>query len=154
MPKKPPARKIPARKVLADELVITVDGVDYHPHEGEYVIFRGTAQTVGEYLDGLELQTIGLQGAKAEDGGDNLSDSELEVTRRASELFARTVEGIAARVVEWDWTDNDDNPYPSPPTAEVIKSLTFEELNWLGRGGRKTESPLAVESPSTAPSTA
>lgn len=151
MVKRKKSKAKPRRVVVEDLAVTDADGSVSYPHEGEFVTFRGGGQTVGDYLNGLELTMVQLDKVKAEDSGEDLTAQELATTRRATQLFEGSIDRMAESIVEWDWTDNNDQPYANPPTADVLKKLSFDELNWLGAGGRKKEAPLASESPSTSP---
>lgn len=148
---KPKPQKVPARRVPADGMTVTVDDVEYRPHAGEWVEFRGTAQSVGDYLNGLELTMLQLDAVKPEDASEDLTDQEIAKTRRATDLFRASLDRVVASVVNHSLTDNDGVLYPSPLTVEAVMSMSFDEINWLGSGGRKKQDPLADESPSTKP---
>ena len=113
-PKKTKPSKLPPRVVPSDSLVIEVDGVEYRPHAGETVSVRGGV-TVGDYLFAVKLR-------------DFSADSDpVERTR----FWKDTIANLCGRIVAWTWTDDAGNPYPSPPTAEVLEALLFAELSWL-----------------------
>lgn len=111
--------KVPSLAVPSDSLAIEADGETYYPHAGETVTFRGR-QTVGDALLALRLQSVNGE-----------SDPE-----RIAETMQSVVEGLAKRIVAWTWTDDDGTAYPSPPTADVVASLSFAELGWLVGGGQ------------------
>ncbi len=46
--------------------------------------------------------------------------------------FEMLCKGIAARIVNWNWTDNESEPLPCPyKQPEVIKSLSSDEVFYL-----------------------
>lgn len=90
-----------SRRVESDDLLVLDDGVAYYPHAGEWVEFKGRP-SVGLYLDIMESGRT----------SDNLKL-------------------IADKIAAWNWTDDDGNPYESPPTLETLKSLPAEEIAWL-----------------------
>lgn len=106
--------KLPTRTVFADDLVIEVDGVEYRPHAGESVTFRGGV-TVDDYLSAVALQGVTAEAAPEATAG----------------AFVDTLANLASRIVAWDWTDDAGKPCPSPPTVETLRALRFEELGWL-----------------------
>lgn len=120
--------KFPPRVVPSDDLVVLYDGQEIRPHEGETVTFRGRA-SVADYLSGLKLQRLGTE-LVAE-----VNTSEIDA------LFAEALTGLASKIVEWTWTDDEGEPLPSPPTADLLQRLSFEELTWLVRaaGGQRSE---------------
>jgi len=55
-----------------------------------------------------------------------------------SRILGDVVGKLAGRITAWTWTDDDGEPYESPPSAETLMMLSFEELGWL-IGGRKAK---------------
>lgn len=110
--------KVPNRTVPSDGLVITVDGAEYRPHQGETVTFRGR-QSVGDALLAFRLQSIG-------------EESDLS---KIAEMMESIIDALFHRIAGWTWTNDDGEPYPSPPAKEDLRSLSFEELGWLSSGG-------------------
>lgn len=113
--------KIPARKVRCDDLEIALDGKTYHPHAGETVSFRG-----GSFLSILgvaaDLASLADVDAESQDTG-QVVDMRDKLERAADE--------VAPLITEWTWTDDDGGRYPSPPSADVLRHLRFEELAYL-----------------------
>lgn len=122
-------RKVPPRRVRSDDYVDEADGKEYRPHAGQWVDFRGKS-TVESVIIGLRLQTLlRLSG---------LSDEEAAET---SGLYERVTEELARGIAAWNWTDDDGNDLPSPPSAKDIRALSVAELFWLlgARYGSRTK---------------
>lgn len=147
--------KLPPRRVVCDDFVITVDGVEYRPHAGQYVEFRGQS-TIREYLRTLRLLELhGMAGA------DLMARPSGEVQGLVSELRAITAEniaGLAGAIISWDWTDEAGNAYPSPPSAEDLSGLCVQEIGFLslaykGQAGATEEARKNGSPPSISRST-
>ena len=110
--------KVPNRTVPSDGFVLTLDGIDYRPHQGETVTFRGR-QSIGDALLAFKLQDIAGE-----------SD-----TAKIAETLESFIDALSQRVVAWTWTNDEGEAYPSPPSKEDLRSLSFEELGWLASGG-------------------
>jgi hypothetical protein len=108
------------RRVASDDLVVDIDGEEYHIHKGEYVVFTRKI-SMADYRLFLRMQ--GLRG-RADDPDDYEASAELD------ELFGQVCERRAAVVLEWTWHGPDGKPYPEP-TAGVIEDLMNEEFWWL-----------------------
>jgi hypothetical protein len=119
--------------VSSDDFVVEEDGVEYRPHQGESVTFRGR-MTVGDYLNAISLSRFSA-----------------EAMEDADKLFGQTIENLANRIVSWDWTGDYGEQLPAP-TAEVLKKLSFEELVWIigkANGQRTDDESKNGSSPST-----
>ena len=116
--------KVPSKKVLSNDLVIEEDGVEYRPHAGESVLVRG-GNRVGDVLIAMRLQ--GLVGLSGNTTPEEMASYEKTVTD--------LVEYVAERIEFWDWTDANGDPYPTPPTPEVLRQLDFRELAYLATAG-------------------
>lgn len=118
-PRRSRATKPPTRWAPSDDFAVEESGERYLPHAGEGVEFRGRS-TVASIITGLRLQSLlrlsGLDEAQA---------------RETSELYERVVRDLAGSIVSWTWTDDQARPLPSPPSAEVIQSLSVQELFYL-----------------------
>ena len=130
--------KPPGLKVMGDAFVVVEDGVEYHPHAGEWVQYRGQPSIADiirmAYLDEARAK-------QAETGAD------IEA------LYAAVLEETLVSVIAWTWTDDQGERYPSPPTADVLRRLTLAELTYLLGRGRVAETEEAVKnaaSPSTS----
>lgn len=124
-PKKP--QKPPARRVLSDNFEFEQDGVIYHTHAGEWVEFRGgDPMRVGDWFDAVKLQ----EAASPVDGIASTTPGDVAAT------FANTLRGLVSDIVAWSWTDSDGEPYPSPPTYDVLLTLEMDEITWLKTRGR------------------
>lgn len=90
-----------ARRVSCDDLTVVVGGETYFPHYGEWVEYKGRPSV------GLYIKLLGMNSA-SEDG----------------------LKELAKYVTAWNWTDDDNKPYPAP-SAEVFTMLPTDELKWL-----------------------
>ena len=103
--------KIPPTRILSDDCVITVGEVKYNVHKNEWVDVIPIV-SVGQYIAISDIQNSINDPKRMEQGFENLCSE------------------IAHRLVAWNWTDLDDEPYPAP-TKEIIKSISNEEVLWL-----------------------
>lgn len=123
--------KPPARRVPSDDYVVTVDGQDYAPHAGEWIdIIPG--YTVGDMLDASRFQKLLDDRGSI---GDDEPEAMAEWLTRADRVLVDLAASIDRRLVGWSWTDARGRPLPTP-TADVIASLTWAELNYLLRAVR------------------
>ncbi|HLF71949.1 MAG TPA: hypothetical protein VI759_07350 [Dehalococcoidia bacterium] len=125
--------------VVADDLVVIEDGVEYRPHAGEKVVFKSRL-TVDDYLYSRRRA--------------NLNSAALVDAAYADTLWAETLERTAGRIVSHEWTDDDGKLLP-PMTVDVLRFLSFEELGWLiqkSSGARSDDESKNALSPSTRPS--
>ena len=131
------ATKLPSRRVRSDDYAVDLGGKEYRPHAGEWVDFRGRS-TVESLIIDLRLQAL-LR----------LSGLTKEEAEETSALYERVTEDLARSIVAWSWTDDDWKELPSPPSPEVIRSLSVDELFWLlrGRFGGRTEEDRKNGSP-------
>lgn len=123
-----PRWKIPPQKILSDDCVvyvgrvieddeITDPGTAYKVHEGEYV----------ELFPCRSLKEIILLNELAE----------------SSNLRALSEE-LAKRVLAWNWTGMDYEPYPQPHNSpETIQDLTDDEFAWLLQAVKGKETSAA-----------
>ena len=103
----------PPRRVEGVTFVQTVDSVEYHPHEGEWVDFRRG------FSWGYMMAQQGLVAAK-----DN--------TGKRIAAWTDVVKSLAENIVAWSLTDDEGKALPQPyhnPGAFAL--LTNEELLWL-----------------------
>lgn len=126
--------KPPIRRVPSDDCVVTVDGVEYRPHEGEYVEIAGkpsigALQALWHFRKSAKApQEEPPEGASAA----ALSEYNDRSIGRISEQFDALCEVIARHVTGWNWTDGRGVPLPQPDgTPTPIKALESEELYWL-----------------------
>lgn len=120
MAKKKP-NKIPPRRVYADDLTIIQDGEEYHPHAGEWVDVRGSTSLASMRLI---TRVQHLQGMGSE-------DMTAEDIQELDEAIVSLTQYVSGLIAGWNWTDDEGNKYPSPPTAEIIEHLRVEEMWWL-----------------------
>lgn len=125
--------KIPPKRIPSDDCVITVDGEEFHVHEGEWVeIIR--IETFRQLIALVDIRML----VHSVVGGDAL---------------ANLCDEIAQRLVAWNWTGNDGKPLPQPcQNRKLIQSLSSEEVLWLSsaiqgetKAERKNASGLSEE---------
>jgi hypothetical protein len=145
--------KPPTRPVPSDDYVLTVDGVEYHPHEGEQVEFIGST-TVGEMqaFNRFRRLSVSIDAVKGE------ADEAQKINELMDPAFEQLCELLARRLVRWSWTDDAGRPLPQPDAPEVLKALCAEEVYYLliaaqgeSAGERKNGSSV---SPTTSSATA
>lgn len=116
--------KLPLREVIADDLVIEIDGIQYRPHAGESVTFHPGGESLDDYL--LQMRVLTAQSLfSIDDGIDASKVAEFEA------LSNQAISRLASRIAAWTWTDNQGVPYESPPTVDVLRKLGTEESLWL-----------------------
>lgn len=111
--------KVPPRTISSDDLVVTVDGVEYRPHEGESITVRGQASW---QLLADTTQMFGLY--------KRIGDLDPTEQRLAAESSDRLFAELARLIISWTWTDDDGEPMPDP-SPEVLRSCTLDEFQWL-----------------------
>ena len=122
-----PKTKRPPLVLNCDEYHESQDGTDYFPHVGEYVSIRAGA--TAEDLKTLHrIEAISAQiDAMKGDAGEATAVSKL-----IDEIFDDAVASITKHVVDWNWTDDHDKPYPTPDGSEgPIRKLKASEIMWL-----------------------
>lgn len=118
--------KLPTKQIASDDCVVTLDGVEYTPHEGEW-IRAVPGLSVAELRLVRELNELKPKLDAIED-----EDTEQEQSIALMDhSFGRAVAIVAGRIEEWNWTDNAGQPYPKNPDEEVIRCLQLEELYYL-----------------------
>jgi len=113
--------KPPARRVVCDAFTVEVDDTTYRPHAGEYVEFSGMVQ-LDTMLMAMRLQAL---------GGMNMGDLDREEVADVLSAFDMVCTQLAATIESWSWTDPKGARYPTKPTKDDIRKLTFEELMYL-----------------------
>lgn len=141
--------KPPVRRVPSDDCEVTIAGVTYNPHEGEYVEVVGSA-SIAELkslwaFDRISVELQAIQGDP---------DEYEKTTKRLDEYYDDLCAWIARRVVDWDWTDDQGHPLPKPDgSLKPIQALRSDEIYYLRRVLRG-ESPLVANGDSgTLPTT-
>lgn len=130
--------RIPLRRVYADTYTLTVDGVEYRPHAGEWVEFSPLG-TVGAYIDGLRLKA-------------SPPPTEDEEDERLLAIVERIRSEVRRRVVAWDWTDAvSGEPLPQPREGG-LEALSLGEMLWLQSAMSGDADPKAGAAASTSPS--
>lgn len=115
-----PTQKALTRRVASDDMKMTVEGEDYYPHSGEYVVMLQKLSAAG-MITVLEISSL---------QGQDMTDP--EVAQRHAEVFRDACALLADVVMEWDWKGMDGKPYPQPRgKPRVIASLHLDEFTWL-----------------------
>ena len=116
--------KPPARRVPSDDCVLTVEGVDYALHEGEWVEVRpGLTPHVLNAMRAIQElapKLAALEGDEQAQRTVALMDDSLGDMRLV----------LADLVTGWSWTDDSGSPLPQP-SAEGLAGLRIEELLYL-----------------------
>ena len=120
------AKPLPVR-VPSDDCVVTIDGDEYHPHEGEWVvILRGVS--VGKINLLRRLNTMASKIAAVQ--GDTDENQRVAEIVGAADDDAITM--LRDRIVAWSWTDGLGRPLPQPiDDVAVFDRLAQEELYYL-----------------------
>lgn len=128
--------KPPIRRDCSD-FVVTVDGQEFHPHEGEWVEMS-RSMTVKELRAFHRFQQF-VTDMQASEGD---SDQNERMMRALDEDFETLTAGLATRIRGWNWTDNFGEPLPQPDgDPETFANLTAEELFYLIALGGRSETP-------------
>lgn len=122
MPKKPE----PVRKP-SDDCEVTIDGVDYHPHEGESIWIVPLSSVrelqVLRLWDDVRVKLDALEGE---------DEAQTRTLILMDDALTESLPFVANRIRRWDWTNIDGEPYPQPrDNAAVLSDLTLEELMYL-----------------------
>lgn len=136
---------LPTATIPSDDCVITFGKRKYRPHAGQHIKVAALG-TIGDVELTMDLASMGSL-------GDLTPEQATDVAAKIAAIRHRLSESI----IEWDWTDVRGNVLPSPPTPDVIKRLTIEEVNYLvrkvvtGAAAEDTERDRKnAESPSTS----
>ncbi len=137
--------KLPSRTVICDDFEVVIGGKRYWPHAGQRLVISGQGS-----IDDVML-SMGLASLQA------VADLTPEEAREAKDtlelMLARSAEAIEA----WTWTDNNGNAYESPPTVDVLRRLSPDEIAYINEkvisGGEKKDAAKNGSSPSTSRST-
>lgn len=125
MPRK--KSKIPVRRVPSDDCELTVGGVDYYPHQGEWIEVV-PRMTVGEIrlfrsLNALKPKLEALEG---DEGADEAQIALMD------DSFTEVLDVLRSRVLAWNWTDDAGDPYPQPrEDPDVFERLSIQEMYYL-----------------------
>jgi len=120
-----PRKFVPSIVVPSDDLVvIDDDGNEQQPHAGEWVKFRkGVPLSIMRAL--VQVSELSEMGA----------DATIEQAREAKALLSDLVDAIAHQVLDWNWTDENWEPYPRPKDGaafiEVLWKLDDPSMAWL-----------------------
>lgn len=119
--------KIPAKRVPSDDFTVTVEGVEYHPHEGEWVEIRPTMSV--KSMKRIN-QLMAMQYAADSIDGDE-DEKNIRMIELMTGYFDDITEAIETRVIGWNWTDNDGEPMPQPSAPGWIDVISIDEMMYL-----------------------
>jgi len=116
-----------AKRVLSDDCLVTIDETEYAIHEGEWVdvlVFT----TIAETRAFQEFRRISVElEALADD-----DDAVAERMTLINEHYDILCDGLAKRLVGWNWSDMSGKPLPAPDgTVGPLNNLTSGELYYL-----------------------
>lgn len=130
-------------RIPSDDCAVLIDGETYHPHEGEWVeMFRGQSVAEMEPLNALLRLQPQMEAARDDPA------AMAEVMPRMEEAFRAVSELLAERITGWSWTDMRGRALDNPPTAEALRRLDTQELNYLvmaAQGGAAAEGKGATK---------
>ena len=112
-----------AKRVPSDDCIVTVDGVDYALHEGEWVdvvpaFSTGDLRFMRKIVN---LRTEVDAAEKPEDG--------IVLT---ADTYEELIDILSRRLVAWNWTDDQGQALPQPNGNPVaFATLRLEELLYL-----------------------
>ena len=117
--------KPPTRQVPSDDCIVDIDGVEYHLHEGEWVkvvsSFAVGSLRIMRRMTELQSQMDALE-----------DDEQIRKVILMDDTVGELVDVLQRRIVEWNWTDDLDNPLPQPfHNPAAFQSLRLEELMYL-----------------------
>lgn len=118
--------KLPTKQIPSDDCVVTLDDVEYRPHEGEWIkvvpsLSVAEVRLVQE-LNELKPKLDAIKGEETE---------QEESVALLDKSFGPVVSLVARRIIAWSWTDNAGDPYPEKPDEETIRDLHIQELYYL-----------------------
>lgn len=119
---KPTLRKIPS-----DDCAVAVDGILYHPHEGEHIMCAPgmRVRELGMLRLFREL-SVKLGALKGE------TDEVERVLDLLETSYGSIIPILADRIPEWTWTDAAGRPYPQPKDdPKVFERLEQAEISYL-----------------------
>lgn len=113
-------------EVKSDDFTTIIDGVEYHPHEGESVwLFPGMPT-------GAMMAATGLVSMQPQIEAAETQAEQARVMAKLDEGMTRLLRLMAPRIVRWNWTDLAGRPIPQPDgTPGPLELLTEEEIGWL-----------------------
>lgn len=137
--------KLPSITIPSNDYEVVRGGKRYWPHIGQELVISGQGS-----IDDVVL-SMGLASLQ------KLSDLTPEQARQAKETLELMLARSAAAIESWTWTDNKGEAYASPPTAEVLRRLSPDEIAYINEkvisGGEETDAAKNGSSPSTSRST-
>ena len=119
---KPTLRKIPS-----DDCAVAVDGIEYHPHEGEHIMcapgMRVRELGILRLFRELSVKLDAVKGEK---------DEVEKVIDLLEASYADIIPILSDRIPEWTWTDAAGRPYPQPKDdPKVFERLEQAEISYL-----------------------
>ncbi len=102
---------------------VTVNGVDYFPHEGEAISVR-PVMPVAELEKLMAFYEMANNQGETEDSMQKLKD--------ANSIFDEACTILSTHILGWNWTNNEGEALPTPnKNPEGIKQLSAEEIFYL-----------------------
>lgn len=125
-------------RVPSDDFVVEIGGEPFHTHEGEWVeVLPQMSVRDMQQMQRLNRVDVEIDALAGEDGGEDAVLALLDAT------YADLCQTLAARIIDWTWTDDAGRPLPKPDgTAEPFRRLAPQELWYLVRVVR-SDNPAA-----------
>jgi hypothetical protein len=125
-----------AKRTPSDDCIVTVDGVDYALHEGEWVDVV-PAFSAGDLRFMRQIVNLQTQVDAAE--------NPAQAITLTADTYEELTGILSRRIVTWNWTDDQGQALPQPNgNAAAFATLRLEELLYLSLvirgespGGRK-----------------
>jgi hypothetical protein len=109
------------RKVATDNFIFKLDGQDYHPHAGKWVIMKRKISSLG-LATTLRFAAMARKGISTDEEG----------AEEFSRLLMETAEVLADNVLDWNWEDEEGKPYQKPNgDPKTMAKLHVQELMYL-----------------------
>lgn len=137
--------KVPTKVIHSDTCTVTIDGTEYAIHEGEWVEII----PIIEVRETQAFSQLGQFQIELEAARDDATQGQIaDIMNRHYDVIC---EGIASKVVAWNWTNMLGVPLPQPDgSTELFKRLTADELYWLFAAIRRQEAPESRKNDSAA----
>ena len=146
-------------RVPSDDFVVEIGGESFRTHENEWVeVLPQMSVHDWQQMQRLNRLHVEIDALAGEDGGE---DAVLALVDGACADLCQT---LAARIIDWTWTDDAGRPLPKPDgTAEPFCRLTPHELLYLnhvlqgdhpaarGKGSSSSPTTSSATAPPTSP---
>ena len=145
-------------RVPSDDFVVEIGGEPFHTHEGEWV------EVLPQVLVHDMQQLLRLSRLQAEIDALGGEDGGGAVLALLDATYADICQTLAARIVDWSWTDDAGRLLPKPDgTPEPFQRLAPPELEYLvlvlqrdhpaarGKGSNGSPTTSSATAPPTGP---